>query len=379
MMRKRVLRIVAFVVMMAIPAWMVIAGSMNGNLPDEVWVDVISLLLYGSVGGLVIFRKNGHIVGWLLALAGLTAISVSFSESLAIPAAVSSFVASFGWPLVFALFTWLTLVFPSGHLPDGTSLWSRAGRFYGKWGLPALLVLLGLLSISSGPGGPGSDFGPGPAWLIAWFVIVLSQLASGISLVVRRRKAVGVERAQLGWVVLPLALFGGAVFSTAAYVFWNLATGRPDPGDAIWTPVYVTLLLLPLSFGVAILRYRLYSIDRIISRTVSYGLLTAALLSVYLGTVFILSAILPDQGDLAVAGSTLLAAALFNPVRIRVQRWVDRRFNRARFDAEVTLEALNRRLATEVDLSALSREVIAVVSQTVQPVTSAIWLRKNPT
>ena len=159
----------------------------------------------------------------------------------------------------------------------------------------------------------------------------------------------------------------------------GLATGRPDPGDAIWTPVYVTLLLLPLSFGVAILRYRLYSIDRIISRTVSYGLLTAALLSVYLGTVFILSAILPDQGDLAVAGSTLLAAALFNPVRIRVQRWVDRRFNRARFDAEVTLEALNRRLATEVDLSALSREVIAVVSQTVQPVTSAIWLRKNPT
>ena len=176
--------------MMAIPAWMVLAGSMNGNLPEEVWVDVISLLLYGSVGGLVIFRKNGHIVGWLLALAGLTAISVSFSESLAIPAAVSNFVASFGWPLVFALFTWLTLVFPSGYLPDGTSLWSRAGRFYGQWGLPALLVLLGLLSISSGPGGPGSDFGPGPAWLIAWFVIVLSQLASGISLVVRRRKAV---------------------------------------------------------------------------------------------------------------------------------------------------------------------------------------------
>ncbi len=313
-MRKRVLRIVAFVVMMAIPAWMVIAGSMDGNLPDELWVDVISLLLYGGLGGLVIFRKNGHIVGWLLALAGLTAISVSFSESLAIPAAVSNFVASFGWPLVFALFTWLTLVFPSGHLPDGTSRWSQAGRFYGKWGLPALLVLLGLLSISTGPGGgPGSDFGPGPVWLIAWFVIVLSQLASGISLVVRRRKAVGVERAQLGWVVLPLALFGGAVFSTAAYVFWNLATGRPDPGDAVWTPVYVTLLLLPLSFGVAILRYRLYSIDRIISRTVSYGLLTAALLSVYLGTVFVLSEILPQQGDFAVAGSTLLCGCALQP------------------------------------------------------------------
>ena len=153
-MRKRVLRIVAFVVMMAIPAWMVIAGSLDGNLPDELWFDVISLLLYGSLGGLVIFRKDGHIVGWLLALAGLTAISVSLSESLAMPAAVSNFVASFGWPSVFALFTWLTLVFPSGHLPDGTSLWSRAGRFYGKWGLPALLVLLGLLSISARSGAP---------------------------------------------------------------------------------------------------------------------------------------------------------------------------------------------------------------------------------
>lgn len=378
-MRRGVLRIVAFVVMMAIPAALVVAGLLNDLLPSEVEIDAISILLYGGLGGLVIFRKDGHIVGWLLALAGLTAISVSFSEVLPVSSAVSSFIASFGWPLVFALFTWLTLVFPSGHLPDGGSIWSRAGRFHGKWGLPTLLIVLGFLSISAGPGGNEADFGPGGVWLVAWFLIVLSQLVAGISLVVRRRRAVGVERAQLGWVVLPLALFGAVVFSTAAYVAWSVSTGRPDPGDAVWAPVYVMMLLFPLSFGIAILRYRLYSIDRIISRTVSYGLLTAALLAVYLGTVFVLSEILPQQGDLAVAGSTLLAAAMFNPLRTRVQRWVDRRFNRARFDAEVTLEALNRRLASEVDLSALSRELIAVVGQTVQPVKSAIWLRQTQT
>ncbi|MFN2488044.1 MAG: hypothetical protein ABR609_15835, partial [Acidimicrobiia bacterium] len=314
----------------------------------------------------------------------LTAISMSLLDGLAALAAMSNFVGSFGWPVVFALFTWLTLVFPSGHLLSGTSFWSRAGHFYGKWGLPALLFGLGVISLTAGPGRVDAsrseleaDFGPGSAWIVGWSLLVAFQLASGISLFVRRRHAVGVERAQLGWVVLPLVLFGGAVATTAAYVVWSVATGRPDPGDAVWTPVYVILLLFPLTFGIAILRYRLYSIDRIISRTLSYGLITAMLLGIYLGAIFVLGAILPEQGDLAVAGSTLVAAALANPLRTHVQRWVDRRFNRARFNAELTLEALTRRLATEVDLSALSRELVSVVGQTLQPVTSRIWLRET--
>ena len=376
-MGKRVFRIVAFVVMMAVPVAVLILAIHEGTPIEEAPIDFLSLLLYGGVGGLVIFRKDGHAVGWLVALAGLTAISASLFEGLAAPAAMSSFVGSFGWPVVFALFTWLTLVFPSGHLPSGTSFWSRAGHFYGKWGLPALLFGLGVISLTAGPGRVDADFGPGSAWIVGWSLLVAFQLASGISLFVRRRHAVGVERAQLGWVVLPLVLLGGAVATTAAYVVWSVATGRPEPGDAVWTPVYVTLLLFPLTFGIAILRYRLYSIDRIISRTLSYGLITAMLLGIYLGAIFVLGAILPEQGDLAVAGSTLVAAALANPLRTHVQHWVDRRFNRARFNAELTLEALTRRLATEVDLSALSRELISVVGQTVQPVTSRIWLRET--
>ena len=200
-------------------------------------------------------------------------------------------------------------------------------------------VGLGVISLTAGPGRVDADFGPGSAWIVGWSLLVAFQLASGISLFVRRRHAVGVERAQLGWVVLPLVLLGGAVATTAAYVVWSVATGRPEPGDAVWTPVYVTLLLFPLTFGIAILRYRLYSIDRIISRTLSYGLITAMLLGIYLGAIFVLGAILPEQGDLAVAGSTLVAAALANPLRTHVQHWVDRRFNRTRFNAELTLEA----------------------------------------
>ncbi|HEY3428804.1 MAG TPA: hypothetical protein VGK83_09075, partial [Acidimicrobiia bacterium] len=192
---------------------------------------------------------------------------------------------------------------------------------------------------------------------------------------VRRRRATGTERAQLAWVVFPLALLGVVAVLTTAAILLSIATGNGDPGDEIWVPVYLVFLTFPIAFGVAILRYKLYEIDRIISRTVSYALLTAVLATLYLAAVFVFGAIFPQQSDLAVAASTLLAAAAFNPVRRRIQRAVDRRFNRSRFDAERTLEALTRRLASEVNLDEFGRELRRIAIETLQPRALAIWLR----
>jgi hypothetical protein len=135
------------------------------------------------------------------------------------------------------------------------------------------------------------------------------------------------------------------------------------------------LLAFPLTFGIAVTRYRLYEIDRFISRTVSYGLVTAVLVAVYLSSVFVLETLLPLEGEWVVAGSTVLAAALFNPLWSRVQSAVDRRFNRSRFDAQVMLDALFRRLSDEVDLSQLDLELRRVAQHTMQPVTMSVWVR----
>lgn len=197
-----------------------------------------------------------------------------------------------------------------------------------------------------------------------------------MSLVVRRRHSTGVERAQLGWVVLPLAFLALSIGITLIAVLIPELTGGEDPGDDAWIVVYLAMLSFPIAFGVAVLRYRLYDIDRFISRTVSYGLVTAVLVAVYLGAVFVLGSLPPLQGEFAVAGSTLLAAALFNPLRRRIQNAVDRRFNRSRFDAQLTMEALSRRLATEVDLSALGLELEHVAQQTMQPSNVSVWVRE---
>ena len=139
--------------------------------------------------------------------------------------------------------------------------------------------------------------------------------------------------------------------------------------------VYLLYLTFPVFFGIAILRYRLYDIDRILSRTVSYALLTGTLAVVYGAAVFLLSRIFPDRGELAVAGSTLLAAAAFSPLRQRLQGAVDRRFNRSRFDTERTLETLARKLSNQVDLASITEELEVVATGTIQPSHYGLWLK----
>ncbi|MCA1735734.1 MAG: hypothetical protein LC739_06395, partial [Actinobacteria bacterium] len=194
-------------------------------------------------------------------------------------------------------------------------------------------------------------------------------LASATSILVRFRRANPEERQQLKWVVLSM------VVMVTALVVAGLAELSDDTENAITTGAAV---LIPLAIGVAIQRYRLYDIDRIISRTVTYGLITASLLAVYASLVFVLTDLIRLQSDLAVAAATLGVAALFTPLRRRLQALIDRRFNRSGQNAVRTFETFTARLPSKVDLLELTSDVQTVVGQTMQPATLSMWPRGEP-
>jgi hypothetical protein len=204
---------------------------------------------------------------------------------------------------------------------------------------------------------------------IAGGVITNMALAvAAASLVTRFRRARGVERLQLRWVAFAAGL--SAVAITVILISWALGT------EAAWTwATGVYVMILPLAIGAAILRYRLYDLDRIISRTLSYGLLTLWLSLSYAGLILILGQLVGSRSNLAVAGATLTVAAVFRPARRRIQEVVDRRFDRRRYDAARTTEAFSLRLRHEIDLDTLTGELVAVVDTTVQPSHTALWLR----
>jgi hypothetical protein len=204
-------------------------------------------------------------------------------------------------------------------------------------------------------------------------LLFLTVLAAAGSLLARFRRAQGRQRQQLKWLA-----YGGAFL--AAALLADLV-GLDPPG--LWDIVLETLSFgaLYLGVGMAVLRHRLYDIDRLINRTLVYGLVTALLAGTYAAGVFVLGGLLDPadgQSELAVAASTLAVAALFGPARRRVQAAVDRRFNRARYDAARTVERFSGRLRDQVDLDTLSAELLTVVDQTVQPASVSLWLRPTP-
>ena len=202
-------------------------------------------------------------------------------------------------------------------------------------------------------------------------VTVLGVLVGAGSLVVRFHRARGIERQQLRWVVLAAALTGVGMLASAVLV-------AADNESLVGWVSGVCVVLLPLAVGAAVLRYRLFDLDRIISRTLAYGLLTVLLGLGYAGVVLGLGRLLPQGSSLVVAAATLAVAAVFQPARRRIQAAVDRRFNRRRHDAARTIAAFNDRLRDHVDLDTLTGELLAVVDQTMQPAQTSLWLRPRP-
>jgi hypothetical protein len=215
-------------------------------------------------------------------------------------------------------------------------------------------------------------FGPIARFMLneGFFLIPLLLLISLVSLIVRWRRAVGLERLQYRWFVAALVVVAGSL----------LVTQLLPQDDFLAAQLLFALFmnLIPVAIGVAVLRYRLYEIDRIVSRTVGYGLVIGILGLIYAaGAVWLPSRLAGEQPDFFVAGATLLAAASFSPLRKRILDWVDRRFYRSRYNAEKLMAGFSREVRNQVDVDRLANEWISVVSRALQPATAGIWVRKS--
>jgi hypothetical protein len=340
------------------------------------------------VGAVVAARRPRLPIGWLLCaiaaltgtalLAGRWAYHTLVDAPDALPAGQAALWLS-TWPFTagFLLLPFLFLLFPTGRLPSPR--WRPLAR------VAVAVYALNVFGTAFAPGPVSEeDFGPLPNPLaiealgrfgdtpqtVVPALMLLVVLAAVASLLVRLRRSRGVERQQLKWFAYAAALFGAATFVNVA-----LSQLGSTQADVIATTV--PIVALPVAIGIAVLRRRLFDIDRVINRTIVYGLLSALLGLVYLAAVVLLGRVLaPFTGDnaQAVAGSTLAVAALFSPARRRVQALVDRRFDRRRYDAARTVAAFSTRLRDQVELDALSRELLAVIQATVQPTRASIWL-----
>jgi hypothetical protein len=376
---RQVVRSLVLVGIVAVGIPLAIAPSIAGLPVDEAVFASIFFLMYVCVGALIIVRRDGHPTGWLLVFIGLALVFANGSPSLWFVSPIfAAWLSSWGWALVFALFACLTLTFPTGRLPKGRGPWVKVAR--GAIFTLPFLVAVNPLTVTLG----GSEMltrtenpvGFLPAWMgiVSLIAIAVVLLGGVVSLIVKRRTAVGAERAQYGWVVFGSVLLVAAIVFTFLYVFASIAAGYGDPSDAVWTPAYVVMNLFPLTFGMAILRYRLYEIDRIVSRTVSYGVVVGLLAVVFFGAVTLLSSVASQASALTTAASTLLVFALFNPLRKRVHDWVDRRFNRSRYDIQGVIDRFAETLRHEVDQEGIVQGWVGVVAATMQPDAIGVWL-----
>jgi hypothetical protein len=359
------------------------------SLPASSIPTVVAAVSAATVGAVLAGRRPRHPVGWLLVGLGLslTVQNLTFSYTryglVARPGALpgASYLAGFNNGMVIM---WLScagfvlLLTPTGSLP------SPRWRWWARFAAAAAVVwLLGSI-VDPAPlypeypdiGNPLAIpvlFGPLTALAAVALVVLAALVVGAVSLVLRFRRARGTERLQLRW------LAWGAALAAVALLVAMAALMVDDSGSKLLNlALGVSAAVLPLSTGAAILRYRLYDLDRIISRTLAYGLLTVLLGLGYAAVVLGLGRLLPQGSSLAVAAATLAAAAVFQPLRRRIQRLVDRRFNRRRHDAAETIAGFSARLRDEVDLATLTGELLAVVDQTMAPTRSWLWLRQPP-
>jgi hypothetical protein len=341
---------------------------------------------YATVGLVLTLRRPANPIGWLYAAAGLGwSLSIPgdvwlgqlVSEQRPLPLAAQ--VAAVYGELNWAPATVLGVTLPALLVPDGR-LRSRRWRAVAATSMVAAVLVLvgaGLSPARLEDTSIANPFGlAGPAGAVAAMMAaagtilwVASMVASLACVVLRFRASRGVERQQLRWVA------AGA----AATVAGLLAGAAVPQRTVISSILYAMVVCIPLAVAVAVLRYRLWDLDRLVSRTVTYAVVTALLVVPYLLIVPAAGRLAQGSGSLAVAAATLAAAALFQPLRRRVQDLVDRRFNRARYDAARTVEGFAAHLRDQVDLDALRAELLAVVDQTMQPVGVSLWLRPPAT
>jgi hypothetical protein len=368
----------------------------NAVRPQEPPVLRLVVPGFATVGAVIMTRHRGHVIGWLfLGLSALIALG-SFCSDYAIRGYLTGGLPGdelMAWlnnwlaGLLLLPFGLLLLLFPTGRLPSpwwrlvAWALVGSAAYQVAKLMFEPVLVLQVSRSEGIEIANPVLAIDFVSTVILPYAVAVLGGWAAlataALAPLVRYRRAGQVERQQLKWLVYVLIL-GVAVGLAAA----ALNRVMPDLANGLALLIVVEVALgVPLAVGAAILRYRLYDIDRLINRTLVYGLLTALLAGIYAGMVLVLSQLFGDVGrdppSWAVAGATLAVAALFQPARRRIQAVVDRRFNRRKYDAAKTVKAFSTRLRDELDLDTLSAELLVVVDRTMQPTRASLWLRPS--
>ena len=364
--------------------------------------DLLALPRFSPGGALIASRRPKNPIGWLCLAIGiiwmlaitsgsyaLYGLRVATPGSVPFPAAIGSLGQELGPASAGLIGTYLILLFPDGRLPSK------------RWRPLAWLSGAVIVSMSAGSiftprrledlRGVSNPFGleqypwVGDVGQSVVLLLPLCILASVASLVLRFLRSGGEERAQIKWLAFAASILGAGFSSFVILGFFTVEdpTAGPDPlwGNLLEDAVTMSFAGVPVAVGVAILRYRLYEIDIIINRALVYGPLTATLALVYVGSVVGLQTVLRtltgQESSLAVVATTRAIAALFGPLRRRVQALVDRRFYRRKYDAAKTLAAFNARLRDETDLEALSNDLVGVARGTVQPEHVSLWLRPD--
>jgi hypothetical protein len=348
---------------------------------------LLLMIPFAAVGALVASRQPRNPIGWLLltiavtasygADAGFYSVRAYGIDHHSLPLSRLAVFLTQGWVSMLVLLPLPILFFPDGKI-------SRFWRWTLAVYVASVAVLLGHITItdfgaftqhpvridSSGElkqlGGSGTSAG-----LVVMVLVFVAISASWvIRQVVRYRRSSGDQRQQLKWL-----LVGGSFAVFGFLIAITIGSSNDGVLSAIGKVGFLGLIALPISIGIGILRYRLYDIDRLISRTLSYALLTGLLVGVFAGIVLLTTRVLPFSSPVGVAASTLAAAALFNPLRTRLQRLVDRRFNRARYDAEATVAAFGASLRNAVDVETVLDELAAAAAGSLEPAHVTVWVK----
>jgi len=357
-----------------------VPASLTNWTVSNISMQLVNVAAVGA-GFVLASRRPENRIGWLFLVAGLALGLSGFSRQYALHALVAApgswpagraaaWLFNVIWMIPVAMLAFIFLLFPTGHARSRR--WRRAGWFIGgAFTLANVWLVIAATRLWSHPftspfSQAGSPVG-GPALdLMIAVLISAALLVSVAALVVRFARSAGEERLQLKWcasaALLLVVVFVASIWlnSAAVNVLQSLAF------LCLWTAI-----------AIAVLKYRLYDIDRIISRTLAYAIITGLLIGVYAGLVLLATEVLSFHTPVAVAGSTLVAAALFSPLRSRVQRAVDRRFNRARYDADQMAAAFAARLKDAVDMDAVQADLASVVQRALEPAHVSVWMNRR--
>ena len=401
-MKRHVSAAIAWLVLLGcigiIAAALVLLAPIAGT-PQGYWVLTTSFLAFPAVGALIVSRRPGNTIGWIFCAIGLGTAMTSFTagyvqHTLAAHAdaqlatGIIDALGNGAWPLNIGMGSLLLFLFPDGKLPSP--------RWRPAFWLDVVCIVSMILAGALQPGALESNgkvvnpIGiPGAGPLLdavkngAQTLFLVSVLAAIISVIVRYRHAAGVQRKQIKWFAYGAALIA-LIFTATVVIAPAVTPSNQDPSNSFVSNLGFSLgfVMLPIGAGVGVLRYRLYDIDVIINRTLVYGSLTVLLAAIYfagvVGTQALVNAFSgqpKQQSPVAIVATTLLIAALFNPLRKRIQTFIDHRFYRRKYDAARTLARFGETLRSEVELDALRAHLLATVDETMQPAHVSLWLR----